>query len=118
MFIDYKSSQTSQAIYFVVCAERYQLAAEECLKSLVSLRESAVGEKNDLFSKLNDSKKLVLHFSEEENRFCICIFILFFSNFSSTIGWFSFTHSLICKYAKILWKNEQVKICPPILKRM
>lgn len=60
--IDYKlvgasSHSFSQTIYFVACAELYQPAADERLKSRVSLRESAAGKENDLFSKLNDSTK-------------------------------------------------------------
>lgn len=60
MSIDYKSVGGSshcfwQTFYFAMYAELYWLAAEQRLKSLVSFRESAAGEENDLFSILNDS---------------------------------------------------------------
>lgn len=85
------SRSISQTIYFAACAQPHQLAAEECLKSLISLRESAAGEENDLFSELSDStKNLMLRFVKEENRFSTFkeFFLFVCLNSSEVLGWF------------------------------
>lgn len=83
------SRSISQTIYFAACAQPHQLAAEERLKSLISLRESAAGEENYLFSELSDStKNLMLRFVKEENRFSIFkeFFLFVCLNSSEVIG--------------------------------